>query len=160
MKNLLFAASLIFFLPVFVAGQDQNSRAQGYAFIAPGNSFGTSTLHFGGGGECDLYKGLGFGVELGYMAPTKSLRGGIGILSPNGRYAFRYFDDSKLIPYITAGYSLLFRSGTANAFNYGGGVDYWFADKVGLKVEFRDHLVFNCRRDCHAYQIRLGFSFR
>ena len=160
MKNLLIAASLILFLPVFVSGQDQDNREQGYVFVAPGNSFGTSTLHFGGGGECDLYKGLGFGVELGYMGPTESMHDGIGILSPNVRYAFRFSDDSKLIPYVTAGYSLLFRTGTANASNYGGGIDYWFADKVGLKVEFRDHLVFNCGHDCHAYQIRMGFSFR
>jgi hypothetical protein len=160
MKSFLVVSFLVFLMPAFALGQDQNNAAQGYAFVGLGDSFGTTALHFGGGGEFDLYKGLGLSLDLGYMAPSRGLQEGIGIFSPNGRYAFRHSADSKLIPYITAGYSLLFRRDTANAFNYGGGVDYWFAEKVGLKVEFRDHVLTQCRDHCHAYQIRGGFSFR
>ena len=146
MKSFLVVSFLVFLMPAFALGQDQNNAAQGYAFVGLGDSFGTTALHFGGGGEFDLYKGLGFSLDLGYMAPSRGLQEGIGIFSPNGRYAFRHSADSKLIPYITAGYSLLFRRDTAK--------------KVGLKVEFRDHVLTQCRNNCHAYQIRGGFSFR
>jgi hypothetical protein len=157
MKKFPAVSLFIFLMSAFVFGQ---GTGQGYLFVAPGSSWRTTTVHFGGGGEADLYKGLGLGIDLGYMAPTKYYGSGIGIFSPNGRFAFRISDDSKLVPYVTAGYSLLFRTHTANAYNYGGGIDYWFAEKYGLKVEFRDHVLTNCIRNCHAYQVRMGVSFR
>ena len=160
MRKLLLASLLIFLVPVFALAQDNNRVNQGYAFWGLGDSYGTSAMHFGGGGEFDLYKGIGFAIDVGYMAPTGELGSGIGILSPNGRYAFRRSADSKLVPYVTAGYSLLFRTDTLNAYNFGGGIDYWFANRYGLKVEFRDHILTDCSYDCHAYQIRTGLSFR
>ena len=160
MKKYLLISLLIFFVPAFALGQDQNTTKQGYAFIGLGDSFGAAAIHFGGGGEFDLYKGFGLGLDFGYMAPTRGLSAGVGIISPNARYAFRRSTDSRLIPYVTAGYSLLFRKSTANGFNFGGGADYWFSDKVGLKVEFRDHILTQCRDNCHASQVRAGFSFR
>ena len=47
-----------------------------------------------------------------------------------------------------------------SAMHFGGGIDYWFANRYGLKVEFRDHILTDCSYDCHAYQIRTGLSFR
>ena len=52
----------------------------------------------------------------------------------------------KVIPYVTAGYSMLFDSlddslnDRLNAFNVGGGVNYWFARRAGLRLELRDHI--------------------
>ena len=160
MRKLLLASLFIFLVPVIALAQDNNRVTQGYAFWGLGDSYGTSAMHFGGGGEFDFYKGIGFAIDVGYMAPTRHLGSGIGILSPNGRYAFRRSADSKLVPYVPAGYSLLFPPDTVNAFNFGGGIDYWFANRYGLKVEFRDHILTDCSYDCHAYQIRTGLSFR
>ncbi|MEJ2109548.1 MAG: outer membrane beta-barrel protein [Acidobacteriota bacterium] len=161
MKKYWIVIFLIVFVPVLsTAQEDQKNEAQGYAFVGLGDTLDSTAVHFGGGGEVDFYKGLGFGIDLGYMAATRNLSGGIGILSFDGRYAFRRFADSKLIPYVTGGYSFLFRTDTANAVNFGGGVDYWFADKYGLKLEFRDHLITDCYSNCHAYQFRGGVSFR
>lgn len=140
MRKFLLTSLLIVLVPAFTLAQDQIKANQGYAFVG----LGDSAIHFGGGGEFDLYKGLGLSIDLGYMARTERLSSGIGIVSPNGRYAFRRSADSKLIPYITAGYSLLFRNSVANAFNFGGGIDYWFAEKFGLKAEFRDHILIGC----------------
>jgi hypothetical protein len=160
MKHILSISFFAFLLPALALGQEQSSKAQGYAFVGLGDYRGTTQLHFGGGLETDLYKGLGFSLDAGYVADAKYLSSGIGIFSPNGRYAFRRSSDSKLIPYVTAGYSLLFRTGTANGFNYGGGIDYWFAKKVGIKVEFRDHILTQFYDNPHIYQFRAGFSFR
>jgi len=115
-------------------------------------------LHFGGGGELYLYKGLGIGVEVGYLGATQDLGEGIGIFSANGLYNFSR-GDRKVQPFVTGGYSLAFRSGTLNAINFGGGVHYWFSRKVGLRLEFRDHLS-PSYADEHLWQGRIGFDFR
>jgi hypothetical protein len=46
----------------------------------------------------------------------------------------------KLVPFVTGGYTLFFRSRTANGFNFGSGVNYWFREHPGLGLEFRDNL--------------------
>jgi len=160
MKKYLIVLFLIFLVPAFAIGQDREAKGEGYLFNGIGKPSGTTAIHFGGGGEADLYKGLGFGIEGGYMGAAKNMSSGFGIISVNGRYAFQGLPDSRLVPYITGGYSLFFRSGTANAVNYGGGIDYWFAEKYGLKLAFRDHIATNCTGSCHAYQFRGGISFR
>ena len=116
-------------------------------------------LHFGGGGEAYVYKGLGFGAEIGYLSPIKALDQGLGCLSINGLYAFRGSAGGKVVPFISGGYSLLFRSGTLNAVNFGGGINYWFTRKVGLRLEFRDHVSPAYFQD-HLLQGRVGITVR
>ena len=130
MKNLPTIFIVLLLLPLMALGEENDSdgNVQGYAFVAPGKVHQTSTLHFGGGAEFDLYKGLGFSTDIGYIGRAQHLgEGGFGILSPNARYAFKISENSKLVPYVTGGYSLFFvREDAANAFNFGGGIDYWF----------------------------------
>ena len=154
MKTFLSVAFLFFLMPALVSGQ---GTGQGYVFAAPGGGWGGTSLHFGGGGEADLFKGLGFGVEIGLIGSTGNFGGAGVVFSPNGRFAFRSSEDHKLVPYVTGGYSL-FYGGTA--YNFGGGFDYWFEKKYGLKFEFRNHIMPNCTHDCNLYQIRLGLSMR
>ena len=163
MKSLLTIFTLLLLLPVLAMAEDndQETHAQGYVFAAPGKLRSSSTLHFGGGAEFDLYKGLGFSTDIGYISNPQCMGRGFGILSPNVRFAFTNANDSKLVPYITGGYSLLFRSSSANSYNFGGGIDYWFHDKAALKVEFRDHVWrYSSYSTYHIWQIRMGFSFR
>ena len=134
-------------------------RGQGYVFVAPG---GTSpqtraTVHFGAGGEALVHKGLGVGAELGYLAPTDG--DGFGLFSANASYHFLRSSGQKLVPFVTGGYSLGFGSETASFANFGLGLSYWFRSRMGLRVEFRDH-VRSGDGTVHFWGFRLGLAFR
>lgn len=136
----------------------QEHNAQGYLFFAPGviTSPGSSTasLHFGGGGEGFLHKGIAAGAELGYLAPWSDFDGGIGVFSLDGQYHFARGE--RVVPFVTAGYSLGFHSGHINLFNYGVGANIWMRANKGLRLEFRDHV----NSSNHYIDFRIGFAFR
>jgi hypothetical protein len=149
-------------VPVIGFGQEKEAAGQGYLYVAPGagvSSGGSAgTLHFGGGGEFNIYKGVGVGGEIGYLSPIRSMGSGVGVFSLNGLYSFRKDGRSKVVPFVTAGYSLLFRRGHLNAFNFGGGVNYWFSKRTGLRFEFRDYV----RPEylgSHIIEGRIGVNF-
>lgn len=145
---------------VAFAQTPSDKRAWGYVFGgAGGNSGGGSTASFqvGAGGEGLVYKGLGLGAEIGYLAPFRAGSDGFGIFSPDVSYHFKS-SHSKLVPFVTGGYSAAFRSGAiSSGGNFGGGVQYWMKDHLGLRLEFRDH-VFSSDSP-HFYQFRVGLSF-
>ena len=130
----------------------------GYGFFAAGSNSGSALMHFGGGGEAGIYRGLGAGAEIGYLTRFADFGDGFGVFSPNGVYQFP-IASTKLTPFATGGYSLAFRSGTAHGFNFGGGVHYSLSDRSGLRLEFRDQ-VFDFGTFEHFYGFRLGISFR
>ena len=153
--------------PVATQAQDPDgSKAQGSLFFAPGASTGggstTSTVHFGGNGEALVYKGLGVGAEIGYLAPWSSMSDGIGVFSANGSYNFfPRRGEKKLVPFVTGGYTLFFRSGSANGFNFGGGVNWWLKPKAGLRLEFRDQVwPGHCCNSAHFLEFRVGLAIR
>lgn len=164
MKKSLIAICILILLPALALSQDLDHKTagRGYAFVSPGVALGEgssmSFLHFGGGGEVNLYKGIGIGAEIGYLAPFQYISDGVGVFSVNGLYNFEK-PGSKIAPFVTGGYSLIFRSGYLNAMNFGGGVDYWFAKKVGLRFEFRDHVSPQYFSD-QLLQGRLAIVFR
>jgi len=157
---------LALLLPFALAAQNHKSAGHGYVFAAPGGAssggFTQSTFHLGGGGEAPVWGNLALGAEIGWLAPASQLDGGFGVFSINPSYRFRTgSENSRAIPFVTGGYSLFFRRETANAFNLGGGVDYWFRDKLRMRVEVRDHIRnprFN--RPIHFWQVRVGLTFR
>lgn len=155
MRSQLFPALVLIILTISAAAQN---RGQGYIFAAPGGvaNGGDATLHFGGGGEGLVYKGLGAGAEIGFMGPASYMGEGFGVFSANGSYHFRR--DQKLVPFVTSGYTLFFRDGSANLVNFGGGVNYWFRDHLGLRVEFRDHVLPS--PNTHFWEFRFGLAFR
>jgi hypothetical protein len=118
-------------------------------------------MHYGGGAEVLIVKGLAAGAELGYLAPAKCSGCGIGVLSANGSYHFGARDPkSKVIPFVTGGYSLGFREGHGNMYNFGGGVQYWFSRRVGFRAEVRDHVSSCYRCTTHLWGVRFGVAFR
>jgi hypothetical protein len=127
LRSLILLIGLVLLAPAIGAAQIENQhRGQEYVFFAPGgiSSDSTATLHLGGGGLSLIYKGLGVGWEIGYLTAARYLKDGFGILSANGSYHFsRASGSGKLVPFGTGGYSLAFRSRTANGFNFGGGVN-------------------------------------
>src|SRR5438067_1141473 len=139
----------------------QEHSAQGYAYFSPGASSpgNTGTMQVGGGGEGLVYKGFGLGGELGYVAPWSSFSRGLGVLSADGLYDFNRSE--KLVPFVRSGYTLFFRSGAVNGINFGGGVNYWFRERVGLRLEVRDQVAIELDGpSSHFYGFRIGLSFR
>ena len=60
--------------------------------------------------------------------------------------------------FVPPGASVTYGTGTTKyGGNFGGGVQYWMKDHLGLRFEFRDH-VFSSDSP-HFYQFRVGLSF-
>lgn len=136
-----------------------SDRGQGFVFAGlgqPARSAPSPLFQFGAGGEGMLLPTLGIGGEISYLGPVTVLRQGIGVMSLNGSYHFT--PKEKIDPFVTTGYSLFFRSGTANGFNIGGGFNYWLRDNLGLRVEFRDQVMI-ARDTYHTLGMRLGLVF-
>jgi hypothetical protein len=148
-----------FGLALPVVAQEEPSRVQGYGYFGVMGSDGTTfgkLLNPGVGAEVFAYKGLAASADIGYVGYYNNFRAdGIGLFSPNVSYHF--FRSRTVVPFVTGGYSLAFRNETANLGNYGGGLTYWFSNRVGLRMEGRD------QRDASGYHIsglRVGISFR
>jgi hypothetical protein len=164
MGNTILAVCIIVLLPTLILAKetDQPLAGCGYAFFAPGAAIGqgasTSLMHFGAGAEGNLYKGLGLAAEIGYLTPFRDMGLGVGVFSVDGFYRFSK-SGSRAEPFVVGGYSLLFRNGVGNGINLGGGIDYWFMKKLGVRVEFRDYFNPNYLND-HIIQGRIGVTFR
>lgn len=161
MSKLIFVILLAVLLPFAAAAQSKERRGQGYVFVAPtsmtGGGFG---LHIGGGGEGLVYKGLGVGGEIGYLGSADGLRDSIGILSTDISYRFTKATKSrKFAPFVTSGYSMLFRDSALNAVNIGGGANWWFKDRIGLRLELRDQIALRFE-PVHFFGVRIGLAFR
>ena len=139
----------------------QTYNGHGYAYFGidkPAHASMSEAMTVGGGGEAFAYKGLAAGVELGYMFPRGYFREGIGLVSVWPSYHFvNRKRPAKLVPFVTAGYTLAFRQGTENLWHWGGGVTYWFHNRIGTRVEVRDY-----RHDQYWFDtaLRFGLTFR
>ena len=148
-------------LTVILSAAAQAQHSHGYLFVAPGGISASGhtamTVHLGAGGEGVLGKGIGIGAELGALGPRESFSDLVGLFSANGYYHFSR--SGKADPFLTGGYSLLFRFEHANLANFGLGMNYWLVRRLGLKVEFRDHIR-TSGATTHYWGIRVGPAFR
>jgi len=164
MRRLILGLFIASWIPAVAWAQaTAEHKGQGYVFFAPGavSPGGSASAHFGGGGEALVYKGLGVGGEIGYLTPWQSFSSGLGVLSADGSYHFLPRKrDAKVVPFVTGGYTLFFRSGSGNLFNFGGGINYWFRQRVGLRLEFRDHVWPSSYQTEHYWGFRIGLAFR
>ena len=146
--------------PTSAPGNPDRYHGQGYVFVAPGAYVGYSetraTMHFGGGGEGLIYKGLGLGAEIGgiWAVQGSDL---LAVLSVNGSYHFSR--GRKISPFLTGGYSPIWGDGSANMVNFGGGVNWWLGERKGIRLEFRDH-VYAEGSNRQIVEFRIGFAFR
>ena len=168
MKSLTLAAVLLLVGPYQALAQETASgpRFMPFTFGAlggiSGGGGGSTTLHFGGGLETVLWKGIGAGAEVGYLAPFPSgFTYGIGTVSLNGLYE-PLKPGRRVTPFVTGGYSLAFREGHGNAINFGGGINYWMRDGLALRVEFRDHMPIyeSAVENYHLWGMRVGLTWR
>lgn len=137
---------------------------EGYAFVAPGaltgGGFSNGTLHIGGGAEKLFRERIGVAAEIGAVGRWNNFRTAIGMFSLNGSYHFAD-RSARLDPFVTGGYTLGFRSGTLNFGNFGAGTNLWFRDRLGLRLEFRDHVHVSSRvPNLHYWGLRFGLAFR
>jgi hypothetical protein len=160
MRKIILGAMFLMAIQGAALAQGSTERkAWGYGFGGAGASsgdFSTGFFQFGAGGEGLVHKGFGLGAEIGYLAPFRASGDGLGLFSADASYHFNR--TSKLVPFVTGGYSAAFRSGASHGGNFGAGVHYWMKDRVGLRFEFRDH-VFSSDSP-HLFQFRVGLSFR
>ena len=150
-----FVLSVTLLLPSVALAQQQD-KGQWYAFGAAGGQTGVGGVQVGGGigYERLLYKGLGLSGEFGGYFGAEAR----AVLSANGSYHFRQSASQKLVPFGTAGVSGLAGCGdgcgATGAFNFGGGINYWFRPHRGLRLELRDYVF-----DDHKWEMRVGFAF-
>lgn len=155
--------SVLFALALLPAAHAQRYNGHGYAYYSidaphPGN-FG-DLMSAGGGGEAFLWKGLTVGGEVGYLFPRASTSEGIGLLSLDGGWQFVNRDHpGKVVPFVTGGYTLAFRSGVASLLNVGGGVAWWFTRRLALRTEVRTY-VYTSNGGAFDTSIRFGIQFR
>ncbi|RPJ87479.1 MAG: hypothetical protein EHM18_00925 [Acidobacteria bacterium] len=142
-------------------GDEPENRPQGFAYggigVVAGDGESAALSQIGGGGEGAFYKGLGASVDVGYLFPTRGFSGGFGTLSPGVLYQFSRHQ--KANPFVIGGYTLGFRDGTVNMVHFGGGVNYWFSERIGLRIEARDHVPTDAS-EYHHFVVRIGISGR
>ncbi len=151
-------ASLIAIGMAATACSQESYRGQGYFQYGIGRApGGGNAQQIGGGGDVFVYKGLAAGGELGYLYTSEAFTYGVGLFSANGSYYFNRKASARFSPFVSAGYSLAFRSSSENLYNFGGGVTWWMARHVGLRFEFRDYV---WPQSEHSPLFRVGISFR
>ena len=130
---------LLFASPAF-AQANRRAETRAFVFAAPGVITGFSdatVIHFGGGVEAVAACGFGFALDAGYLAEPDRFKSGLGSASAAAIYQFRR--EGRAQPYIRAGGGWLVGAyGGAAFWNIGAGLNYWFEDRKGLKVEVRD----------------------
>jgi hypothetical protein len=164
MRNFL---AIFCFLSLFcgsgLAQERHKPRASGFFFVAPGqrHDTGSSTLQIGGGAEGYVYKGLGFGADIGALRTFSTTGTGnwSGMMTLNTLYNFNTTDMSKISPFIIGGLTLIPAFDVPGGVNIGGGLQYWFRNGIGMRVEFRDHILTGMSNH-HYPQGRIAIVFR
>jgi hypothetical protein len=152
---------------LFVTLFATSSFAQGLGYAEGGLAgvtgfFGWSadSFHVGGGGEVVAADRVGIGGEIGFF--DRLIVG-----SANATVHLGGVSNAKFSPFVTAGYSRFGigdGEGAFSAFNVGAGFHYWVADRVGFRMELRDHLRPDDRGTTQSmtqyWSFRAGIVFR
>src|SRR3954452_24182191 len=144
------------------------AQALGYGIAGPagysgffGNSIGPA-VHAAGGGEFLAGGRVGAGGEYGLLADAN---GGIFVTSVNGVFHFAPSVatpiKSRISPFASGGYTRMSNGeGGFDAWNLGAGADLWLKPRVGLRLEFRDHIRPDGRGGVQYWAFRAGVVFR
>ena len=112
---------------------------RGFFYVAPGFSIDgeITTIHLGGGLETVWSNGMGFAFDAGYLSVAEF---DPALLSLAPAFVYEFPVDRKLKPYVRGGMTFLVADGGAagGLWNLGGGVNYWFKNRMGVKVEVRN----------------------
>jgi hypothetical protein len=157
--------AIVLVLVALAADPQQAYRGSGYAYFTTGACQHSYVIAGGGGGaEVFLWKGLTLGVEGGYQTFVNDQSYG-DLYLPVG-YHFRRSavasGTSKWDPFFSVAPLGLYANGnryngTGAAGHLGGGATYWFTPRVGLRLEFRTHVLYGPEITA---QVRVGVTFR
>ena len=105
---------------------------------------------------------VGGGGEFGLLA---SSGGALWVTSANGVFHFvpsvRTPIQNRTSPFVSGGYTRMSSGeGAFDAWNIGAGADVWLKPRVGLRLEFRDHIRPDSRGAVHYWAFRAGVVFR
>jgi hypothetical protein len=140
------------------AQADDDLRQQGYVFAAPGTfvSVGVTTIEFGGGMQWLVYRGLGLGFDASLMGFAECFQCMVALGSLDASYHF-VPSSRRLVPFVVGGVGgAKHKGGAATLYNFGGGVNYWFANGMALRFEVRDRFD---GEGVHALGVRVGITF-
>lgn len=159
------ALVLLLVLVIAVAGvRTLEAQALGYGIAGPAGFSGffgsdASAVHAAGGGEALIDGRAGIGGEFGVLANSG---GGLLVFSVNGVLHFSPNSAKRrLVPFVTGGYTnMMSGEGSFGAWNVGAGADLWAKDRVGVRVEFRDHVRPDVRGAVQYWTFRAGLVFR
>lgn len=175
--KILGLAALVAVIPMFAFGQnvDHHYPWQGDILIGVGSasispSYGVSnsnqaTAQFALGGEVISKPGLGLGFEMGWanwVAPYREPW--VRTPSLDVTYHLPKVANRKIESFVAAGATLMYfqthdNRGSA-ASNFGGGVNVWFANHMGLRCDLR---VFRQGKNYtypNLIEFRVGLAFR
>jgi hypothetical protein len=114
------------------------------------------TVNAAGGGEVVAADRVAVGGEVGFF--NRLIAG-----SANATVHLGGVKNSRLSPFVTGGYTRMGigdGEGAFSAWNVGAGAHFWFGDRMGLRVELRDHLRPDDRGTTQYWSLRAGLAFR
>ena len=104
---------------------------------------------------------FGAGADIEGLIPGQSTANAVGIASFNAYgHLFNALGDKNIDPFVTGGYSIVFRNFAANGVNVGGGINYWFREKVGLVLAGRFAHATVQSVGTNFLEVRIGLTFR
>jgi hypothetical protein len=151
-----------------ITAHPAGAQVLGYGIAGPAGYsgfFGSSSmpmLHAAGGGEFLAGGRVGAGGEFGLLANTD---GGVFVTSANGVFHFKPSVAtpirSRISPFASGGYTRMTSGeGAFDAWNLGAGADVWLKPRVGVRLEFRDHIRPDGRGGVQYWAFRAGVVFR
>jgi hypothetical protein len=147
---------LALLISVFPASLAFGQSSYGYAFGAPGQETDRGSYFHGGvGGDFMINRFFGAGGEAGGILGRR-FAPNLAVLSGNGSLHLPV-SGSRIDPFATAGLTMVAAGGADLLFNFGFGANWWFRERLGTRVEFRDHV---WRDDTHLWEFRFGVTFR
>src|SRR6185503_8175455 len=97
------------------------------------------------------------GTEFTRVALLEEPEYGFWLWSINGTAHFPFMQKSpRTRPFVTGGVTFVLSDGFHPLANFGGGVETWFRNRVGLRVEGRDET----NGEFHMLGVRVGLVFR
>ena len=164
MKRTILSLAL-FSVPAWLGAQDTAKpfryNGNGYVFFSGGGcQHGYLNLGGGAGGEGFLWRGLTLGGEAGYyrFPADRSFGYGIFAVGPGYHFVDRH-KAAKWDPYLTMGIvgGAIGPGALARAGSIGGGVNYWFKERLGLQTGAQVQVI---AVEEVVVAFRIGLTFR
>jgi hypothetical protein len=160
----LVVAALAVGASMIAAPRQAESQVVGYGIFGPTVLSGGSEYLVSGttaaGAEFLINGRVGVGVEAGFIGTPMS---GWPVLSATGvlHLTSSRRGESRVSPFVAAGISTIDSGRPADrSWNVGGGVDIWLRDRVGLRIDYRDHFTPQAAFTPRYSMLRVGVSFR